>query len=249
MKGLTIVMMYYESPEMLRKQLEYWCGYSKGVSDRMRVVIVDDGSPKYPASDVMTADVLPDFPVSLFRATENIIYNHGGGFNLAFTHVENGWALMTDMDHVMPEESLTRLLDMELNPNNAYRFGRRWMVNFVDWKPCHRHLDSIILTKDMYWKAGGFNEDFRGYWNGVSAIFRKAVKRCAHQIVQLDEDGGVYSLLFQGVIPDSENTEFGKKGSKYDIHTNPKMSEKQRRVMDNKSRPKSYIRFTWEKVL
>jgi len=120
------------------------------------------------------------------------------------------------------------------------------MTNFVDWKPCGRHLDSIILTKDMYWKAGGFDEDFRGYWNGVSAIFRKAMKRCTNQIVQLDD---VYSLLFQGVIPDSENTEFGKGGSKYDIHTNPEMSKKQKWVIRNKVRPKDYIRFTWEKVL
>jgi len=244
---ITIVMMYYESPQMLGKQLEYWCAYSKDVSDRLRIVLVDDGSPKYPASDVMVADALPDFPVNLFRATENIIYNHSGGFNLAFTHIEDGWVLMTDMDHVMPEESLMCLLNMELDPNSVYRFSRRRMTSFEEWIPCHRHLDSIILTTDMYWKAGGFDEDFRGYCNGVSFLFRKAIERYSRQIVQLDD---IYSLLFQeDVIPDSVNTLFGKKGSEYDINMDRPMYRKMMNALKSWQKPTDYIRFTWEQVL
>jgi len=208
---------------------------------------VDDGSPEHPASDILVADALPDFPVNLYRATENIIYNHSGGFNLAFTYIKDGWVLMTDMDHVMPEESLMTLLNMELNPDNVYRFGRRKMVTLKEWVPCHRHLDSILLTKDMYWKAGGFNEDFRGYWNGVSRLFRKAIQRCADQIIQLDN---VYLLLFlNDVIPDAENTIFGKKGSEYDIEMNKQVYGRMIKTLHKEQKPTDYIRFEWEKVM
>ena len=247
MKGnITITMLYYESPEMLRLQLSYWRKYSKEVADRVRMVLVDDGSPKFPAGDVLASESLPAFPVRLYRATENIIYNQAGAFNLAFTKIEDGWALMSDMDHVITSKNMEKLLATKVDPDNVYRFGRVRMKNMVEGEVIHRHLDSILLTKDMFWRAKGFDEDYRGYWNGVSEPFRKSLKRNAKEIIELTD---IKLLNFPvEVVPDSGNTVFGKAGSEYDIHTNSKMVTK-RRLACRDYQPKNYLRFKWEQVM
>ena len=247
MKGpLTIVMMYFETPIMLEKQLDYWCNYPSKVNNFLRVVLVDDGSPDYPAFEVLKHHELPEFPLHLYRAKENIIYNHSGGFNLAYTKVEDGWTLMTDMDHVIPYKSISRLMSKELNPDSVYRFNRKRMVNENEFVTHKRHLDSILLTKAMYWRVGGFNEDFRGYWNGVSYLFRKKLKH----IAKIEFLSDIYSLFFPNtVVSDSENTKYGKQYSEYDIHQDPIMERKLRKALLKLKKPENIIRFEWEQMI
>lgn len=245
---ITITMPYYDAPEMLRKQVEYWHTYPAWVRESLSIILVDDGSQKYPALDVLNEINIPDLvSFSLYRIKEDIPWNHGGARNLAFTHADSGWCVLTDIDHVLPMESICSLMTAPLQEYCAYKPARFRVKGLLDWDEINRHGDSFILTREVYWKVGGFDEDFSGYWNGVSGPFRKALRRKA-EIRELD---CVHFLLFcNDMIPDASVTSLGRKGSEYDIFgvaVDRKQYNKTHR--NGHYKPTNPLRFSWTQVI
>lgn len=235
---LTITVPYYENPQMLRVQMHYWTEYPKDVN----IVVVDDGSPVRPALDALHNLRLSN--LSLYRINEDIPWNHGGARNLAMAEIHEGWVVMTDIDHVMTIDSVRKLQAMTLNPAYVY-YPRRYKAvqdHVVDHNP---HRDSFILHRDMFWVVGGFDERFSGYWNGVSRLFRTALKNHAEKNIALTD----VSLIVHetDIIPDA-STRLGREGSEYDINSNPKLKREFNRALRN-YKPKDHLRFTWKKQL
>ena len=243
---ITITMPYYDQPEMLEVQIKVWEQYPDWVKECLEIIVVDDGSRVHPAFDVFP-DPLRDIPVSLFQIKENIPWNHGGARNLAFDRMEEGWAVLMDMDHVLPVESICSLLKMELRPEMVYIPARYRMLSAWDWEEINRHSDSFILTREKFWEVGGYDEDFSGYWNGVSGPFRKALKRCSG-IIEVDY---MYFLMYDtDLIKDAHVTSLGRRGTKYDIrnHKNLALWDVYSKAL-NKYVPKKVLRFNWEQVI
>lgn len=240
-------MPYYDAPEMLMKQLEYWQQYPEWVAECVRVILVDDGSPTWPAQTVLDAVGGPPFPIELYRIEEDIPWNHGGARNLAFTQMQEGWALLTDIDHVLPLESVCSLLTKQLNVNCIYIPSRYRVLGALDWKEIEPHSDSFILTREMFWKVGGFDESFSGYWNGVSHLFRKHLLSICREVSVLDN---IHLLFFDNtIVKDANVKSLGRKGSAYDIKGNPRLYLKLRkRLHDNDYKPTNHLQFTWKQV-
>jgi hypothetical protein len=108
MRRLSIVMPYYMNPGMLAHQYETWAAYPADLKERVDIVIVDDGSPVSPAADVPRPEGLP--PLGIFRVLEDRPWHQHGARNLGAFVAKGPWLLLTDMDHVLPAESLARLL-------------------------------------------------------------------------------------------------------------------------------------------
>jgi len=241
---ITITMPYYEAPDMLREHLKYWCEYSDDVKENVRVVLVDDGSPTYPALEVLKEADLPDFPIELYRIQENIPWNHGGARNLGMDRVsDEGWVLTTDIDLVFDNENIKKVMELELNSKRVYLPNRLDPVG-DEWVVMKRHPESFILTREMFWRIGGFDEDFTGYWNGTFTPFRWQLRRIAKRI-SFDD---IYLKNYSGVIKGAMVDEWGRRGSEYDIHNNKKMLLK-RRMASKFYNPKNPLRFEWERVL
>jgi len=241
---ITIAMPYYEAPEMLREHLKYWHEYTEEVKENTRVVLVDDGSPTYPALEVLKGADLPSFSIELYRVLENIPWNHGGARNLCMDRVpKDGWVLTTDIDLVIDVESMEKLMSFELDPTKVYLPNR---LNKQDdgWVVLKRHPESFVMTRDMFWKIGGFDEDFTGYWNGCFTPFRFAMKRHTKRILFDD----IYLKNHSNLIEGAMVTEWGRRGSKYDIHNNLDEYLK-RRFVKRHYAPKNPLRFNWERVL
>jgi hypothetical protein len=233
---ITITMPYYEAPGMLRKQMEAWRSYPKWAEECLEIIVVDDGSPCYPAMDVMMSEELPWIPVHLFRIKEDIPWNHGGARNLAFDQLEGGWAVLTDIDHVLPMESVCSLLTMVLSPGHVYLPARYRVKGVLDWEEIKPHSDSFVLSREMFWDVGGFDEDYSGYWNGVSGPFRRALKQKA----TFKELKYTHFLLYgRDLIPDANVTTLGRKGSAYDL----------KRKRQGLYAPKNPLRFNWERMI
>ena len=223
---MTIGVLYYESPLMLKKQIEFWRNYPNG----LKYIVIDDGSPTKPAKDVLRNT---DLDIELYRIEENIPWNIGGARNLLFTVCEDDWVLMMDIDHLMSLSGIDYIHSMPLDENCHYRFARfrpkedRWI------KP---HRDTILVRRDDYWKVGGFDEDISGYYGGKSMFFKQLEK--ISNPVNLDN---VY-VIFVGDQVD-EGASWGKKGSKFDLHNNPALLRKVKNVY----KPGKTLRFNWRR--
>ena len=244
---LTIAMPYYNAPEMLLKQLEYWYQYPTWVTESVSVIIVDDGSLEYPAQSVFDKHSLPAFPLSLYRIEEDIPWNHGGARNLAFTQMQEGWALLTDLDHVLPLESVCSLLTKHLRTQNVYIPSRYRINGILDWEEIEPHSDSFILTKEMFWQVGGFDEDFSGYWNGMSHLFRKHLLKICDETIVMEN---IHLMFFDNtVVKDANVKSLGRKGTAYDIKEDPKLFKKMCKRLNKDYKPENQLRFSWTQVI
>jgi hypothetical protein len=174
MSVLTIGIPFYQNHGMLAEQFRIWAGYPEDLKHQIEVVLVDDGSPQ-PAADVPRPEGLPTF--SLFRVLEDRPWHQHGARNLAAWAARGPWLFLTDMDHVLPAQSLQELLAVIAisSPDAVYTFFRRDAPDLVptlnvrgELKP---HVNTFAMTKETFWRIGGYDEDAVGY--GTDSYFRK----------------------------------------------------------------------------
>jgi len=242
---LTIAMPYYDNPEMLRLHLKYWKRLPNEYNGIVEAVIVDDGSPNFPALDVLMEGNCPDFQIRLFRIQENIPWNHGGARNLAMHQADSGWTMLTDIDHVLSPGNLMDLIEQDLDLRKIYQPERCDMLSLMERVPIHPHTDSFLLTKSLFWEIGGYDEDFTRLWNGPFLPFRKAAKRISdwHPL-----QGPTLLRFGNKVIPDANVAEWGREGSEYDIKRHPEMRRKQKEATI-KYNPINPLRFQWKQEI
>lgn len=171
--GLSLVIAYYENPEMLAFQYHEWAKYPEALKRRIELIIVDDGSPLNPAVAVSRPGNLPQ--LSIFRILQDVPWNQDAARNIGAFEAEAPWLLLTDIDHVAPPETVEALLAMEKIPESFYSLGR---IKFDSNEAREPHPNSYLMGKELYWKIGGHDEDFAGIY-GKDFLFRKRAQRIA----------------------------------------------------------------------
>lgn len=244
---------------MLIRQLEEIVKYPSG----WRVIIVDDGSPS-PALDVvkMWLNAQDSWSVSpgsvfdtlaLYRIDVDIPWNREGARNLASRECKTEWMVHVDIDHVLPAECATRLLQLHTNwdMRNFYRF-LRFRVGQADatrrkdriapdaeFGEIHPHIDSYLCTKDQYWDAGGYNEDFSGILGGGSEFLRRLERAARASMAPFDVYLHVYTRT---AIADAS-----------DLYCDRSMTEVkklERKLREQGSpKPTTWLRFPWRRLL
>lgn len=170
-KTVHFVYPYYENANFLRFQLDAWRAYPEALRKHLRAIIVDDGSPESPARDVLITETSFPFPIRLFRIMVDVRWNWLAARNIAMHHAPSGWTLLTDMDHVVPSETLDSLVHDLHDPQRIYRLSR------IEYSGAtiHSHPNSMFMTREMFWKAGGYDEALSGFY-GTDGDWRR---RCA----------------------------------------------------------------------
>lgn len=167
-KQVTLIHPYYENPLFLVKQIEGWAALPKDLRLWLRIIIVDDGSPKNPAEHILKRW----HPViRLFRIEVDVRWNWLAARNIGAHHAPDGWLLITDMDHVVTAACLRAVIHGQHDPNMIYRFSRREHFG----KKIHPHPNSWLYTRKMFWKIGGYDEACSGFY-GTDGDYRR---RCA----------------------------------------------------------------------
>jgi len=169
-KPVTIVLPYYENLDFLRHQLRHWSEFPLSVRPHFSAIIVDDGSPRQPAELVLRDESAP-FPVRLFRIDVDVRWNWLAARNVGAHHAPEGWMVCTDMDHVIPHGTAEALVYGIHDPDGIYIFERREHTGCA----IHPHPNSWFYTRRTYWRIGGYDERFSGYY-GTDGIYRR---RCA----------------------------------------------------------------------
>lgn len=171
---VSYCLPYYRNPLMLAHQYVTWALYPPALKAAIEIVLVDDGSPE-PAMDVYRPANLP--PLRIYRVLKDIPWHQHGARNLAAKEALGPWLFLTDMDHVLPAESLAALL-MTLDTakaNSVYTFFRR---DAPDLRPTKNergelkpHVNTFAMSKAHFWTIGGYDEDCVGY--GTDSYFRR----------------------------------------------------------------------------
>lgn len=173
MNRITLCLAYYENPTMLARQLQDLADLPADLRASIELIVVDDGSPTYPARLVFFS--YGGAGMRLYRMRVDIPWNMDACRNLAVSEASTPWVLLTDIDHRIPEKTWRKILSASLNPAAAYKFERRSEPDLAPYKP---HPNTWLMTRALFDKAGGYDERFRG-WYGTDGDFRNSVMAIA----------------------------------------------------------------------
>lgn len=184
LSDLTLIMPYYENPGMLARQFEEWQKWPADARKRIRVVLIDDGSQRAPAALVVRPDGIPALEV--YRVSEDRPWHQHAARNLGAHVAPDGWLLMTDMDHVLTAKNAVALLKRLPRMDGKAIFtlhrieattGEPTRSADGDLKP---HPNSFVLTRDLYWRIGGYDEDYCGIY-GTDGLFKERAFRAGRR--------------------------------------------------------------------
>lgn len=212
MNKITIVMAYYMNPSMLEKQAEFFSAYPDDLKPYLQLIVTDDGSPTKPAKH---CDI--GFPFELYRMKQDIRWNQDACRNVGAHHAKHPWLLLCDMDHLIPAETIRALVEdrchmRDINPeietsfdaSRIYKFERKDWPNLEYKKP---HPNTWFVTHKRYWRAGGYDERFAGYY-GTDAEFRDRMHTQCGTTIYLQEC--IYRVPRE-VIADASTTTYARK--------------------------------------
>lgn len=169
---ISIVMPYYDNPNMLQQQFKHFSGMSIITKKLFEIIIVDDGSPNSPAAAVPRENV--DFPLKIFRVKVDIPWNQHGARNIGAVNADSKWLFLTDIDQIIPEDVIL-FMKKEIAEKFTYTFARRKFKTGVAWRS---HVNTFLVTKKNFLKAGGYDEQLRGLY-GTDMYFRRTMFRVA----------------------------------------------------------------------
>lgn len=175
--SVSLVFAYYENPDMLELQWQEISRFPATIKDFLEVIVVDDGSPTFPAAEVRRPPGLPQH--SIFRLDRDIRWNQDAARNIGAHEAQSPWLLLTDIDHVVPTATLDEVLSRDKDPNVVYSFTR---VKFESGEERDPHPNSYLMTKDLYWTIGGHDEDYKGIY-GKDFLFRQRVLRFTREVL------------------------------------------------------------------
>lgn len=246
--NLTIIVPFYRNCGMLERQIEEWNQYP----DDVTIICVDDGSPE-PALPIIESGISEHLRsrVQVYRIGVDIPWNREGARNLGAHVASTEWILHVDIDHILPVDCCARLLAYPADPAKWYRFPR-WRIGRADEtrkkdqippelergqiKP---HIDSYIVTRDVYWKVGGYDEDYSGCLGGGNAFLRRL-----EQVAEL-------ALLPEDIHLHVYTRDKIKDASDWSLSRDTRRGKEifKRKSASGMTAPKNPLRFPWERVL
>jgi len=202
---ITFVYSYYDNPEMFYQQLCVWKSYPEKVLNQIEFIITDDCSSKKP----MCKSEFPELNIRQFRITKKVPWNWLACRNIGAKYASGKWLLLTDMDHVVQTEHAAQLVkaltkNKKIKTDIVYLFRR---IDAPDNTPYKYHDDSFFMSKELYWKIGGYDEELSGNY-GTSGGYRRRAFSIANGNHRLKIPLTRYD---RSVIADASTTEFARK--------------------------------------
>lgn len=202
------MMAYYNNPRMLAYHYRQWADFCDATKAFMEIVLADDGSQER-AVDVPRPAGLP--PLRIYRVTEDRLWHQNGARNLAAHHASSDFLFMTDMDHVVPENTLIALRHVAsarafyMFERRDYKTGQLTLDKRGNSKP---HPNTFALAREAYWRLGGYDERTCGYY-GTDSIFKRKLRA---NLVERQISGHIYRYCNDDVPDASTRNATRKEG-------------------------------------
>lgn len=158
--SFTLGTTYYENPEHLKEFV------SKHLPYVDELIVVDDGSQVVRAAEVIT----PRPRLKLYRVTKDYGFNSHGCRNLIMNEASNDWVALVDVDRVFLDggKELLKIDTSVLDINIKYKF----IVHVLkEGHKVHQGVNDYIINKQLFFKAGGYDEELIGIRNGDRDFF------------------------------------------------------------------------------
>ncbi len=186
---ITVVMTYFNNPEMMKIHLATWHTYPSKLRAMIQFIVVDDHSEVPLEIDEAVLNL------TILRVDDDITWNLPGARNLGADYCKTDWFMITDTDMLLTAEMARRMLDLPRDdPNVIYNMKHQdaCMLQHVG-----HSANMMYLTKELFWKCWGYDEDFSGSYGGQeghlrSKLFREGGQRTLeHQVILINfgEDG------------------------------------------------------------
>ena len=201
MTPTTLVMAYYDNPTMLARHYDNILALPAQLRDLLSVVIVDDGSPRWPAQPPVD---LGGVSVQIYRMRQDVRWNQDACRNVGVDHSETSWVLMTDIDHVVPELTWRTLLLRRWDARTVYTLGR---VSAPEMDPYKPHPNTWFMSRGTFERIGGYDERFAGYY-GTDGDFRDRILVKNLKVTRLKEN---IIRIPRTVVADASTTTYLRK--------------------------------------
>jgi hypothetical protein len=240
-KILTLVYAYYDNPNMYRRQVEEWNAYPERIKRQLSIIVTDDCSFKWPLRDI--TEKPSGIKMKRFQITEKKQWNWLACRNIGAYQAKSDWLLLTDMDHMVSVKSMGKLMDQlynhHLDKNTVYLFTRVDAPNNTKYKP---HNDSFLMTKKLYWKIGGYDEELSGNY-GTSGRYRNRAFAVARGHYRLPIP---LTRFPREIIPDASTTEFVRKGKGRDPNAIKRIESQ--KIRENRQSDILTLSFPYEEI-
>ena len=188
-----MVLPHYMNLGMFAEQQAVWAEYPAAIKAHLHIVVVDDCSPKGARLSAKHVRETGVASLRLYRLTKKKRWNWLACRNLGATQAATDWLLLTDIDHVVPAQTLQRVIAGELESRAVYRFKRVtapsvWPYDVAAAAPWKTHNDSWLLTRAMFFDPAvyGYDERLSGCY-GTSGEFKDRLFAAMSAHVVLDE--------------------------------------------------------------
>lgn len=199
-RRITFVYPYYENPQFLERQIDGWRQYPEDLAEMIDLIICDDGSPTAPAREVLRRCGEIPFVTQLFRIEVDVRWNWLAARNIGMNFAADGWCLLTDMDHVVGVDLARKLVCGLFDPGTVYRISRREHTG----APIHPHPNTMVITREMFWRIGGYDEALSGHY-GTDGDWRRRIVEHAEVALLPDE------ITRHEYVLDSSTTNYKRK--------------------------------------
>ena len=237
---LTLIYPYYNNHDMLvHHQHEHWMRYPIVVRECIEVIVVDDCSPRKPALRAIASGDL-GYAFRLYRIKKDVRWNWIAARNLGAHEAKKSWLFMTDMDHVLTVSNIEILLQLimggKLDKKKYYTFDRK---DAPDLTPYKNHPNTYLIHRDLFWKNGGYDEEFSGYY-GTDGYYRKLLDK----VSEGEHLDGVFVVRYpREVIGDASTVDYERK-TEFD-----KSKKLVMRAKFAEERPQKVLTFPWERLI
>ncbi len=167
---LTYITHFYcDSPEKIgsiEELLSNFATYPTEVLDRTHFVIVDDGSP------ISYTPQHHGLNLTWLRITDHIPWNNPGARNLGVTYAKSENIVISDTDHDLPPETMSKLCRQPDCRKSFYKFKR--MNHEGELQKAHPNM--FFMARSRFMKFFGYDEEFCGHYAHDDMWFVKFLK-------------------------------------------------------------------------